>query len=43
MTGVAYLALWFRYRSDSKSLTRETYESLTPRGQEICRHLVEDS
>jgi len=42
MTGVAYLAPWFRYRSDSKTLTRETYERLTPRGREICRYLVED-
>ena len=43
MTGVAYLAPWFRYRSDSKTLTRETYERLTPRGQEVCRYLVENS
>ena len=43
MTGVSYLAPWFRYRSDSKTLTCQTYEQLTPRGQEVCRYLVQDS
>ena len=43
MTGVAYLAPWFRYRSDAKSLTRETFGNLSPRGQEICRYLVQNS
>jgi hypothetical protein len=43
MTGVSYLAPWFRYRSDSKTLTCQTYEQQTPRGQEVCRYLVQDS
>lgn len=42
MTGVSYLAPWFRYRSDSKTLTRETYDRLTPRGREVCRYLLQD-
>ena len=42
MTGVSYLSPWFRYRGDSKTLSRESYEQLSIRGQEICRYLVKD-
>lgn len=39
MTSVGYYAPWFRAREE-KALPRARYETLSPRAQELCRHLV---
>ncbi len=41
MTSVGYFAPWFR-PYDEKILPRKHYERLSPRGQQLCRYIVED-
>ena len=41
MTSVGYLAPWFRLPDLSPSLPRELYETLSPRGRELARFIVQ--
>lgn len=42
MTNAHYYAPWFR-TGMSKSLPRQHFEHMSPRAQELCRYIVEDS
>ena len=41
MTSVGYLAPWFRLPGLSPSLPRKLYETLSPRGKELARFIVQ--
>jgi ectoine hydroxylase-related dioxygenase (phytanoyl-CoA dioxygenase family) len=41
MTSAGYLAPWFRMPQYGDPLTRALYDTLSPRGQQLCRFLVE--
>ena len=41
MTSVGYLAPWFRLPDLSPSLPRKLYETLSPRGKELARFIVQ--
>jgi ectoine hydroxylase-related dioxygenase (phytanoyl-CoA dioxygenase family) len=40
MTSAGYLAPWFRMPQYGDGLSRAAYETLSPRGQQLCRSLV---
>lgn len=40
MTVMAYTAPWYRCPGSDTPLPRSVYDTLSPRGQELCRHLV---
>jgi ectoine hydroxylase-related dioxygenase (phytanoyl-CoA dioxygenase family) len=41
MTSAGYFAPWFRRPQPEQSLPRPLYDSLSPRGRQLCRYLVE--
>jgi ectoine hydroxylase-related dioxygenase (phytanoyl-CoA dioxygenase family) len=41
MTSAGYLAPWFRMPQYGDRLPRSVYSTLSPRGQQLCRYLVE--